>query len=278
LILSQQHLKIQGEAVISHFTFKPPLVAMAMLESLGCFIVPIHSKGKLYRADGGTDVGENQGVLMKCGTYVNKWYGNQENQTAEVIILRLRPLLINTVLGSNQTVALSNQKNGRNSTAVIAIEPVMKSFLDGLFFYFENPGLVTDELVSLKIKELALLLLHTEQEIVNDLLASLFHQETFSLQQIVDAHVFEHLSLQEMATLAHMSPTTFKRKFKSVFDTTYIDYVTQKRMQKAAVMLRDFSRSIAEVAYDCGYQDPGYFSKLFKRWFGHSPSDYRVSK
>ena len=103
-------------------------------------------------------------------------------------------------------------------------------------------------------------------------------QETFSLQQTVDTHVFEHLSLQEMATLAHMSPTTFKRKFKSVFDTTYIDYVTQKRMQKAAVMLRDFSRSIAEVAYDCGYQDPGYFSKLFKRWFGHSPRDYKAFK
>ena len=277
MVLQQRHLEIGGMAVISHFTFVPPLVATDDLKNSGCFIFPVNTKGKLYRVDGKTEVNQHQGVLMKCGTYINKWYGLTDNSAAEVIILRLRPETMTSIFKSESIPNLKSTSNSKKTNVVVDIKVLLKSFIDGLFFYFENPELATEELVSLKIKELTLLLINSHnQTMVLELLYSLFEKKSYELKEIVEANVFENLSLGEMAAIANMSPTTFKRKFKACFNSTFSDYVNQKKLEKAVVLLKNPQFSISEVAYDCGFNDPGYFSKLFKRQYTMSPKNYRA--
>ena len=52
-------------------------------------------------------------------------------------------------------------------------------------------------------------------------------------------------------------------------------YLTEKRMQRAAIMLQDPNRSVKNVAASCGFEDSLYFSRAFSKYFGISPQQYR---
>ena len=63
--------------------------------------------------------------------------------------------------------------------------------------------------------------------------------------------------------------------FKEEIGENFIDYITLNRLQQAKKMLQDRSLSIKEISVDCGYSDPNYFSKLFKRIVGLTPTEFR---
>ena len=78
-----------------------------------------------------------------------------------------------------------------------------------------------------------------------------------------------------MAFLAGLSLSTFKREFKKHFDDTPASYIRNKRMKKAADLLRHSSLTISEISFQIGYEDSSYFSRLFYQKFDILPSDYR---
>ncbi|MEO0528369.1 MAG: hypothetical protein AAFZ89_14145, partial [Bacteroidota bacterium] len=212
MILAQRHLELHGKAVISHFTFSPPLIAAANLDNTACFIFPIRTKGNLYRADGKTEVDNMQGVLMKCGTYVNKWYNMEEEKVSEVVILRFHPKLMEQLLSNTDIASFESKNRIGPMNAVVDLDHLLTKYLDSLFFYFDNQELATEELVALKIKELTLLLLNSRNpNPIIELFSSLFHHEKHTLATMVRANLFENISLDEMAAIANMSPSTFKR-------------------------------------------------------------------
>lgn len=55
----------------------------------------------------------------------------------------------------------------------------------------------------------------------------------------------------------------------------YIEYTTKLRMDYAKEQLGATDRSIKEICHDAGYQDPNYFSRIFKKWTGMTPTEYR---
>ncbi len=280
MILTQRHLELGGKAVISHFTFSPPLIAAADLDNTACFIFPIHTRGNIYRADGKTEITNTQGVLMKCGTYVNKWYNTDENAVSEVVILRLHPEVMQKVLSTTEVSSFEKKEVTSPLNAVLELDVLLTKYLDSLFFYFDNKELATEELVALKVKELTLLLINSRNpNPVIELLSSLFYRDEYTLVEIVNANIFEDISLNEMAAIANMSPSTFKRKFKAEFQTTYSRYVMTKRLERARDLLIKKSKStISEIAYDCGFNDPAYFTKSFKKKYQMSPTTYKEEK
>jgi AraC-like DNA-binding protein len=56
---------------------------------------------------------------------------------------------------------------------------------------------------------------------------------------------------------------------------TLTDYINTKRLQRAVSLLRSSGNSIQEVAEQCGFLDMNYFSRLFKRYYGISPREFR---
>ena len=276
MIIDQRHMKLDGKAVISHFVFKPPLVAASDLDSQGCFIFPVNTEATIYRQDGKTELNMNQGVLMKCGTYVNKWNNISGKEKSEVVILRLFPEMVESVLESKMISKIKKKLDSRKSTAVVELDEIMKRYLESLFFYFDHPRLVDEDLVNLKINELLLLLVNIKHpnESLN-LLYSLFNKQKFNLQEVVDIHLFENLSLDELASLVHMSTPTFKRKFKQFIGKSPGQYIRETRLNFAAEKLKTTSESISAIAYDIGFRDPNYFTKSFRKQFEITPLQYR---
>ena len=81
------------------------------------------------------------------------------------------------------------------------------------------------------------------------------------------------LQLSLVADEYGITGSYLSRLFKKHLDTTFIDYINQLRLNKAIILLESKKNSIKEIAYLVGYQDPNYFSRIFRRHMGISPSD-----
>jgi two-component system response regulator YesN len=83
------------------------------------------------------------------------------------------------------------------------------------------------------------------------------------------------LSLNELATQANLSPSHFSAVFSQETGQTFKEYLTELRINKAKELLRMTSLRSADIAYQVGYNDPHYFSSVFKKNTGFSPMKFR---
>ena len=91
----------------------------------------------------------------------------------------------------------------------------------------------------------------------------------------INANYNKQLSLEELAQKSGYSKSRFSHIFSEVMHTTPVKYQNEIRLRAASEMLTATSLSVTEIALSCGFSDPLYFSRLFKKRFGIPPSDYR---
>lgn len=89
-------------------------------------------------------------------------------------------------------------------------------------------------------------------------------------------HYTEDIALEAAAESMGMSPFYFSRQIKAVTGRTFLDYLTDYRIEKAKRRLRHTAMTVAEVGRSVGYPDSNYFTKVFKRATGRTPTAYRV--
>ena len=99
------------------------------------------------------------------------------------------------------------------------------------------------------------------------------------VQEYIDSNFEkENLSLNEVAGAVGVSANYLSAVFSQSMNRTFVEYVTDKRMEKAKKLLRDTDKSSGEIATLVGYKDPHYFSFVFKKTQGISPREYRNRK
>ena len=81
----------------------------------------------------------------------------------------------------------------------------------------------------------------------------------------------------EVALLCNMSPSRFCREFKAVYQVTFVEYLANYRMEHAKRLLANPNMPVADVAAAVGFNDPSYFTRVFRRQEGISPSEYRAT-
>lgn len=91
----------------------------------------------------------------------------------------------------------------------------------------------------------------------------------------IQDHLDQSLSLAQVAKHVHMNPNYFSEIFKKETGQNYLEFVTQAKLRKAMSMLRETPAKISEVANHIGYEDMKYFNRLFKKFTGQTPSEYR---
>lgn len=96
------------------------------------------------------------------------------------------------------------------------------------------------------------------------------------MQDFIELHYREELSVQDIAGALHYSEAYFCRLFKQYFGRNFITYLSEYRIQRAKAELRRADANIREVGRAVGYPDSNYFAKVFKRVTGQSPSEYRL--
>lgn len=102
-------------------------------------------------------------------------------------------------------------------------------------------------------------------------------QRTFinARQYLIEHCHHAGISREQVATALKLNPGYLSRLFKSFTGHNFNEIMMEQRLIRAEQMLKDQSLSVNEIAADCGFADPGYFIKMFKRHFGSTPGKYR---
>jgi AraC-like DNA-binding protein len=91
-------------------------------------------------------------------------------------------------------------------------------------------------------------------------------------------HVSQSITLAQWAGAVGLNPVYFGRIFKRETGIRPIDWLNQRRLQMASQYLSSTRNTVAEIARACGFENQFYFSRVFRRYFGQSPLEYRKSK
>lgn len=94
---------------------------------------------------------------------------------------------------------------------------------------------------------------------------------------IIHESLSSDISLEDIARRVEISPFYFSKLFKEETGENFIDYLTMARVRRAKGLLLDRALSVRDVGVESGYSDPNYFSKLFKKVVGLTPTEYRES-
>jgi two-component system response regulator YesN len=97
----------------------------------------------------------------------------------------------------------------------------------------------------------------------------------FKAKDWIDAHFCEEVTLDEAAAKVQLSPYYFSKLFKESLGQTFIDYLTQKRIELSKNLLISTEKTFKEICFEVGYHDPNYFSRVFKKITGLTPSEFR---
>ncbi len=84
--------------------------------------------------------------------------------------------------------------------------------------------------------------------------------------------------LQDVAKAVNMSNSRFSTVFAQQSGRTFTEYLTGLRLNRAKELLRNTEMKSAEIAFDVGYNDAHYFSYLFRKNVGMTPSEYRLRR
>ncbi|MBK1811831.1 response regulator [Clostridium sp. YIM B02505] len=95
------------------------------------------------------------------------------------------------------------------------------------------------------------------------------------IEKYIVENMVEELDLDTVAAKFNLSCYYFSRTFKEIIGYNFSDYINILRIKKAKELLMDNSISIKEICFSVGYNDPNYFSKVFKKYEGRSPTEFR---
>lgn len=108
-----------------------------------------------------------------------------------------------------------------------------------------------------------------------------FGGEYRTMQQVlsyIDSHLGDRLSVSDLAAVAGLSRAHFSRIFTASEGLPPAEFVLQRRLRRAAKLLTTAANiPIKEVSILCGFKDPNYFSKVFRRLYGTNPSEFRTT-
>ena len=94
-------------------------------------------------------------------------------------------------------------------------------------------------------------------------------------KDLVDARYREPLDVPALARAARLSPAHFSREFKRAFGETPHQYLLTRRLERAAALLRNTDRKVADICLTVGLRSVGSFTTSFGRAYGCSPTAYR---
>lgn len=277
LVISRKDFKLDERTLLGHLIFKPPFKANSAMVDEARFVHIKHGRSRLYSPSDKFDLKTGDSFLMKCENFVNNWFENEEDEANEIFVIHFYPELLKSIY-ANQLPEIFNSKQSVRANPVEIIEPneLLNSFITNLSLYIAESRIISPEFLKVKIRELIMILVHTDHSgQVSKILSELFQTKEYEFKEIIHSHLYEDLKIEDLAFFAGLSLSSFKRKFSSVFGTSPSRYIRSKRLEKAVYLLKDPQLRISDVAYDCGFNDIGYFSKVFHAAYDRSPTEYR---
>jgi len=277
MIIKHQKLDFGDKTLVERITIKAPFRLFTNFVDEACFIYFIEGKAKINSAEEQQLVSTGESVLLKCGTYLADFLEYAETDSYEVFVLHFYPDVFREIY-AHEVPSFSKPTADSKHINKIVSNDILKRFVESFQIYFDNTGIVNKELLKLKVKELVLLLIQSENaKSIQNLFSDLFTPRTLNLKQVVNNHLFSNLSINDLASLSQLSTSTFNRTFNNLYNDTPANYIKTKRLERAKELLAVSTLTISEIAFKACFNDMAHFSRSFKSAFKQTPSEYRTS-
>ncbi|GGA96200.1 helix-turn-helix domain-containing protein [Puia dinghuensis] len=275
MVISHKKLDLWGRTLIETISIKPPYRLSVKFPQQACFIYYKRGKTLINSPTEQVEVRSDESVILNCGTYFANLLEYPDGDFYEILVFHLHSEMLQKLYRQEFPTFLKKDV-GSPFMQKIASQEVIKKFVENLYFYFENPALINDDILELKVKELILILLQTRNATsIKELLQGLFTPHEVSLKEIVQRHLYSNTSVKDLAELSNMTLATFNRRFYALFDDTPANYIKLKRLERAKELLQVSTLSISEIAFQTGFNDVPHFSRSFKQQFGITPASSR---
>lgn len=93
----------------------------------------------------------------------------------------------------------------------------------------------------------------------------------------INSNLDRDISTTDIAGIACLSESYFTRYFKTVFGMSPMNYILQKKIMRAQILLLTSNLAVSEIGYSCGFADCSYFIRVFRKLTGTTPHQYRLS-
>lgn len=277
MIVDYKKFDLFGKQFIQKVTIEPPFEFIFPVAEHACFIYAL--KGGVHFESTGIrfDVPVNHALLLHC-IDSGKQISELKDSISELVIVTFHPDILKKIYERELPLIFQSSSLVSNqSSKKIKNDFLILKYIEGLLFYFENPSLMNDEILILKLKEIILLLSQTQNsEAIQFILSQLFSPKSYTFKQIIEANLLSPVTLDELAQKTNLSISTFKREFKKLYNESPASYIRAKRLDKAAELLAVSDERIADIAFDCGFNDLANFTRSFRDRFNTTPTNYRA--
>jgi len=246
-------------------------------EDEACFVFVNEGEVSVRSQNDYMNLNKNQGILAKCLNYFFETNNRQNNSGdgVEVIAVILYPSLVEDLFEFD--LSQSDYSLDYNIKQV-EVDRLLANFKESINILIDNPELADEGIIRTKLKEFVLLIAKSQDAPSQlDFLAALFKPLHIEFKSTIQNNIYANLSLDELARLCHLSTSTFKRTFREVFNTSPKKYISQKKIEKAAALLKTDGSRVSDIAYDVGFESLATFHRNFIAVYGKSPSEYRLS-
>ncbi|WP_281989273.1 AraC family transcriptional regulator [Aquimarina aggregata] len=220
MILERLTFEYDNKILIEKVKIGTPFRYEAIFENSGCFIYFKDRAPKLLSAEQNVQVNSQEAVLLKCGNHFLDMLKKTDDEQVEVMVVHLYPEVLKKIY-ANELPKIIEQGDCNIQSKVVVSREVISRFIESLEFYFQNPILINNDLLELKIKELVLLLIQSENVCsIQELISDLYSTRSVHVKNVIELHRYSNLGLDELAKLCNLSLSSFKREFKKVFNDT----------------------------------------------------------
>jgi len=158
------------------------------------------------------------------------------------------------------------------------IQSKVEALLDDMLYEFTNEEKYYE--INIKADLLKLLAIISREYEKRDIDKGLevfdrYRDAINSTIKFIDENYNKDINLEDASRMAMMSPAYFSFVFKQITGKTFVEYKNNLKLVKAIDLMNDPNLSITDICYAVGFNDTAYFSKIFKKHTGISPSQYR---
>ena len=278
MILNRDIIEFKDMPLFEKARFATPFQYPAQFNDFACFFYMIEGEYETIESHGVFRIGQKEALVKKCGNYMASFLQSKDGGECEAVAVYLYPEVFREIYKHQVPSFMKPLQKVIPPKKLIGNELIEK-YMNNLFVYFDNPTLIDEELAILKLKELVMILLKSEQyESVQSFFQQIFSPGILEFTSIIENNIFSNISIDQLAFIANKSLSSFKREFKKIYKDTPARYIKKRRLHYAAELLQNMDESIGRIAFQCGFQDPTTFSTVFQSEFGISPSQYRLTK
>jgi len=272
---------LYGKTLIQKIALTPPFRFDFPVTEQACFLYVLKGEFQYQIDDEQMNIPNNYSLFLNCINSGKQIHNSNPESTCEIVIVTFYPEILKKIYDRELPLVLQEPKNkvSNKSSEKVNNDFLIQKYIEGLLFYFENPSLINEDILVLKVKEIILLLSQTQNaEAIQLILSQLFSPSTYTFKQIIEAHLFSQSSIEELASQNNLSVSSFKREFAKLYNDTPANYIKTKKLEKAAELLLVSNQRITEIAYDCGFNDLANFTKSFSDKYSNTPTNYRLQQ